>query len=93
MATSILCLSRDFTLTVHHGNFILTGGAAASPDPPAFNWEGCRPPRPPRISWGGGLPPSPQTLPPANYEGLRPSNSPQEIGKTIGAGLYELESD
>ena len=51
-------------------------------------WGGCRPPRPHRISWQGGLPPSPQTPTPANYERLRPSNSPEEIGKTIEAGLY-----
>ena len=59
----------------------LTGGAAAPPHPSAFNWGGCRPPRHPRISWG------PQNPPPANYGGLRPSNSPQQIGKTIVAGV------
>ena len=36
------------------------------------------------LAGAAALPPDP---PPANYEGLRPSNSLQEIGKTIGADL------
>ena len=45
---SILYLSRVFGLPVHHGNFILTGVAAAPPDPPHFWRGGCSPPpRPP----------------------------------------------
>ena len=63
-------------------------GGCRPPRPPALNWGGCRPPRPPAFPGGEGCRPPPQTPTPANYEGLRPSNSPQEIGKTIGAGLY-----
>ena len=64
---------------------ILLGGCR-TPRPPHIKLGGLPPPRPPHFL-GGGLPPSPRP-PPASYEGLRPSNSPQEIGKTIGAGLY-----
>ena len=46
------------------------------------------PPRRPAHFLEGGLSPSPQTPPPTNYEGLRPLNSHEEIGKTIEAGLY-----
>ena len=55
--------------------------------------QGCRPPQTPCISQVGGLSPSPTNPPPGNYEGLRPSNSPKEISKTIEAGLWKLTSN
>ena len=38
MAMSILYLSRDFGLTVHHGNFILTGGLPPRQTPQKIRW-------------------------------------------------------
>ena len=62
-------------------------------------WGGCRHPRPPRIKLGGrqtpphflggraaALPPRPPH--PRIMRGFAPQTPPQEIGKTIGAGLY-----
>ena len=68
--------------------FLGVEGCRPPPDPPSIKLEGLPPPQtPPHFLRGEGCRPPPQTPPTANYEGLRPSNSPQEIGKTIGAGL------
>ena len=60
MATSTLYLHRDFGLTVHHGNFILTGGAAAPPDPPHLTGGAAAPPDPPAFPGGEGCRPPPR---------------------------------
>ena len=66
VAMFIWDLQKDLSLMVHRGKLILTEGVATPPDPP-----------PPFL--GERQPPSPHVPPPANYEKLRPSNSPKEI--------------
>ena len=72
MATSILYLHRDFGLTVHHGNFILTGGLPPAQAPLAFNWGGCRPPDPPAFPGGEGCRPPPRPPHPRIMRGFAP---------------------